>query len=156
MSFEILDAHHPQFIPEVRQLFLEYADSLNVPLDFQNFDEELKSLPGAYTPPSGCLLLAISNQQFAGCVAMRPLEKNVCCEMKRLFVRPKWRGTKLGRMLAEKIIQRGRDAGYQFMRLDTLPSMQRARTLYASLGFYEIEPYRFNPIEGTSFMEVKL
>jgi predicted N-acetyltransferase YhbS len=114
MDFKIVDAHDPQFIPEVRQLFLEYADSLNVPLDFQNFDEELKSLPGAYTPPSGCLLLAISDQQFAGCVAMRPLEKNIC-EMKRLFVRPQWRGTKLGRMLAEKIIQRARDAGYQFI-----------------------------------------
>lgn len=155
MNFEIVDAHDPQFIPEVRQLFLEYADSLNVPLDFQNFDEELNSLPGAYTPPSGSLLLAISNQQFAGCIAMRPLEKNIC-EMKRLFVRPQWRGTKLGRMLAETIMQRARNAGYHFMRLDTLPSMQRARTLYASLGFYEIEPYRFNPIAGTSFMEVKL
>lgn len=155
MNFEIVDAHDPQFIPEVRQLFLEYADSLNVPLDFQNFDEELKSLPGDYAPPGGALLLALSDQQFAGCIAMRPLEKNIC-EMKRLFVRPQWRGTKLGRMLAAKIIQRARDAGYQFMRLDTLPSMQRARSLYASLGFYEIGPYRFNPIAGTSFMEVKL
>lgn len=155
MNFEIVDAHHPQFIPEVRQLFLEYADSLNVPLDFQNFDEELKSLPGDYVPPGGALLLALSDQQFAGCVAMRPLEKNIC-EMKRLFVRPQWRGTKLGRMLTAKVIQRARDAGYQFMRLDTLPSMERARSLYASLGFYEIEPYRFNPIAGTSFMEVKL
>jgi GNAT superfamily N-acetyltransferase len=155
MNFEIIDGYDAQFIPEVRRLFLEYADSLNVPLDFQNFEEELKSLPGDYAPPAGCLLLATSDQEFAGCVAMRPLEKNICCEMKRLFVRPQWRGTKLGRMLAETIIQRARDAGYQFMRLDT-PSMQRARTLYASLGFYEIEPYRFNPIAGTSFMEVKL
>jgi ribosomal protein S18 acetylase RimI-like enzyme len=156
MNFEIIDAHDQQFIAEVRRLFLEYADSLKVPLDFQNFDEELKSLPGDYAPPEGCLLVAIADQQFAGCVAMRPLEKNICCEMKRLFVRPQWRGTKLGRMLAEKIIERARNAGYQFMRLDTLPSMNRARTLYASLGFYEIEPYRFNPIAGTSFMEVKL
>jgi ribosomal protein S18 acetylase RimI-like enzyme len=155
MNFEIIDAHHPQFIPEVRQLFLEYADSLKVPLDFQNFDAELNSLPGAYSPPSGCLLLAMADQQFAGCIAMRPLEENVC-EMKRLFVRPQWRGTKLGRLLAETIMQRGRDAGYQLMRLDTLPSMDRARKLYSSLGFYEIEPYRFNPIAGTSFMEVKL
>ncbi|HSE39427.1 MAG TPA: GNAT family N-acetyltransferase [Acidobacteriota bacterium] len=155
MNFEIVDAHNPKFIPEVRRLFSEYADSLNVPLDFQNFDEELKSLPGDYAPPSGSLLLAISDQQFAGCVAMRPLENNIC-EMKRLFVRPQWRGTKVGRILAETIMQRARDAGYQFMRLDTLPSMQRARGLYASLGFYEIKPYRFNPIAGTSFMEVKL
>jgi GNAT superfamily N-acetyltransferase len=155
MNFEIIDAYDPKFIPEVRLLFSEYADSLNIPLDFQNFDEELKSLPGDYAPPAGSLLLARSDHQFAGCVAMRPLDKNIC-EMKRLFVRPQWRGTKLGRILAESIIQRARDAGYQFMRLDTLPSMERARTLYASLGFYEIEPYRFNPITGTSFMEVKL
>jgi len=155
MNFEIIDGHDPQFIPEVRRLFLEYSESLNVPLDFQNFDEELKSLPGEYVPPGGALLLALSDQQFAGCVAMRPLEENIC-EMKRLFVRPQWRGTKLGRMLAEAILQRARDVGYQFMRLDTLPSMERARGLYASLGFYEIKPYRFNPIAGTSFMEVKL
>jgi ribosomal protein S18 acetylase RimI-like enzyme len=155
MNFRIIDGHDPQFIPEVRRLFREYADSLKVPLDFQNFDEELNSLPGAYTPPTGCLLLAISDQEFAGCVALRQLEKNIC-EMKRLFVRPQWRGTKLGRILAETIIQRARDSGYQFMRLDTLPSMDRARKLYSSLGFYEIEPYRFNPIAGTSFMEVKL
>jgi ribosomal protein S18 acetylase RimI-like enzyme len=155
MNFRIIDGHDPQFIPEARRLFLEYADSLKVQLDFQNFDEELNSLPGAYTPPTGCLLLAISDQEFAGCVALRQLEKNIC-EMKRLFVRPQWRGTKLGRILAETIIQRARDGGYQFMRLDTLPSMDRARKLYSSLGFYEIEPYRFNPIAGTSFMEVKL
>jgi ribosomal protein S18 acetylase RimI-like enzyme len=155
MNFRIIDGDDPQFIPEVRRLFLEYADSLKVPLDFQNFDEELNSLPGAYTPPTGCLLLAISDQEFAGCVALRQLEKNIC-EMKRLFVRPQWRGTKLGRILAETIIQRARDSGYQFMRLDTLPSMDRARKLYSSLGFYEIEPYRFNPIAGTSFMELKL
>lgn len=155
MNFEIIDAHHSQFIPEVRRLFLEYVDSLKVQLDFQNFDEELKSLPGAYAPPQGALLMAISDQEFAGCVAMRPLEKNIS-EMKRLFVRPQWRGTKLGRLLAETIIQRARTVGYEFMRLDTLPSMERARKLYSSLGFYEIEPYRFNPIAGTSFMEVKL
>ncbi|MCI0447337.1 GNAT family N-acetyltransferase, partial [bacterium] len=110
MNFRIIDGHDPQFIPEVRQLFLEYADSLKVPLDFQNFDEELNSLPGAYTPPTGCLLLAISDQEFAGCVALRQLEKNIC-EMKRLFVRPQWRGTKLGRLLAETLIQRARDMG---------------------------------------------
>jgi ribosomal protein S18 acetylase RimI-like enzyme len=155
MNFEIVDGHDPQLIPEVRLLFREYADSLQVPLDFQNFDEELKSLPGAYAPPTGCLLLAISDQKLAGCIAMRSLEKNIC-EMKRLFVRPQWRGTKLGRLLAETLIQRARDMGYKFMRLDTLPSMDRARKLYSSLGFYEIEPYRFNPIAGTSFMEVKL
>lgn len=155
MNFQIIDAHDSQFIPEVRSLFLEYADSLKIPLDFQNFNEELKSLPGAYTPPNGCLLLAISDKESAGCIAMRALEKNIC-EMKRLFVRPQWRGTKLGRMLAETIIDRARKAEYEFMRLDTLPSMDRARKLYASLGFYEIEPYRFNPIDGTSFMELKL
>ena len=155
MNFEIVDGHDPQLIPEVQLLFLEYADSLKVPLDFQNFDEELKSLPGAYAPPTGCLLLAISDQKFAGCIAMRDLEKNIC-EMKRLFVRPQWRGTKLGRLLAETLIQRARDLGYKLMRLDTLPSMDRAQKLYSSLGFYEIEPYRFNPIAGTSFMELKL
>lgn len=155
MNFRIVDAHGSQLISEIRSLFLEYADSLKIPLDFQNFDEELNSLPGEYAPPEGCLLLAISEEKSAGCVAMRSLAKGIC-EMKRLYVRPEWRGTKLGRTLAEAIIERAGKSGYKFMRLDTLPSMGRARKLYTSLGFYEIEPYRYNPVPGTSFMELKL
>jgi GNAT superfamily N-acetyltransferase len=152
---KIIDAHETPYIDEIRTLFLEYAESLGIPLDFQNFDQELAELPGKYIPPHGALLLAIDNSKSAGCVALRDLGDHVC-EMKRLYVRQQWRGTKLGRTLAEAIIDRARTAGYMFMRLDTLPKMERARQLYRSLGFYEIDPYRYNPVSGTSYMELKL
>ncbi len=151
----IIDAHEPQHLDEIRKLFLEYSESLGIPLDFQNFEAELAGLPGAYLPPEGALLLATDEGKSAGCVAMRNLGENVC-EMKRLYVRQSWRGSKLGRTLAEAIIDRARNAGYKYMRLDTLPTMERARVLYKSLGFYEIEPYRYNPIAATAYMELKL
>ena len=152
---KIIDANEPQYLGEIRKLFLEYAESLGIPLDFQNFEEELSGLPGAYMPPEGAVLLAVDDGRSAGCIAMRNLGENVC-EMKRLYVRQNWRGTKLGRSLTEAIIDRARNAGYKYMRLDTLPTMERARMLYKSLGFYEIEPYRYNPIAGTAYMELKL
>jgi GNAT superfamily N-acetyltransferase len=151
---EVVDGHVAEHVPVIRELFQEYADSLGVDLGFQDFDRELAELPGDYVPPSGRLLLALAPEP-AGCVALRPFEPGVC-EMKRLFVRPAWRGTGLGRILAQRIIDAGRDAGYERMRLDTLPTMAAARGLYESLGFVEIEAYRPNPVHGTTYFELAL
>ena len=135
----------------VRDLFLEYADGIGVDLGFQDFQREVASLPGDYDP----ILVAHWNSEPAGCVAMHPIERTFC-EMKRLYVRPAFRGHAIGRALAERIISEARSRGYERMRLDTLPTMTEAIPLYASLGFVEIPPYRYNPISGSRFMELDL
>ncbi len=135
----------------VRELFLEYAHSLAVDLSFQEFDREIATLPGDYDP----ILVAHWNSEPAGCVALHGLNAEVC-EMKRLYVRSAFRGHAIGRTLAERIIAEARRRGYARMRLDTLPTMREAIPLYGSLGFVEIPPYRFNPIEGSKFMELDL
>ncbi len=139
----------------VRALFLEYAASLEISLCFQNFEQELASLPGKYAPPTGRLLLALRGDQAAGCVALRALENGVC-EMKRLYVRPAWRHKGVGRLLALAIIGQAAELGYQAMRLDTLASMKAALSLYGSLGFHPIPAYYANPSEHAVFMELSL
>jgi ribosomal protein S18 acetylase RimI-like enzyme len=139
----------------VKRLLVEYVDSLDFDLVFQNFEEELRNLPGEYAPPTGCLLLAKYKGQPAGCVALRKLSDGIC-EGKRLYVRPQFRGLKIGRKLVEAIIAEARRIGYSSIRGDTVPSMQIAQALYASLGFKEIEPYCRDPVEGAKFIELKL
>jgi ribosomal protein S18 acetylase RimI-like enzyme len=151
----VVQAKTSHDLRRVVTLFHEYARSLGFDLGFQNFEEELASLPGAYAPPEGRLLIAFWQRKVAGCVGLRNLGGGVC-EMKRLYVRPQFRGSGIGQALAEAIIEEARAIGYQKMRLDTVPSMEQARSLYRLLGFEEIDPYRYNPIEGALFMELTL
>jgi ribosomal protein S18 acetylase RimI-like enzyme len=143
----------------VRQLFGEYAKSLNVDLCFQHFDRELAALPGDYAPPHGCLLIATVFGESAGCCALRPLpsvDYANACEMKRLYVRPQFRGLGLGRSLAEAVLEHARQAGFDCVLLDTLDDMEAARALYDDLGFVDIPPYYFNPIAGAHYLKAAL
>ena len=151
----IVHAGTSQQLEQARALFQEYASSLGFELDFQDFDDELARFPGEYSEPSGCILLALSDGNAVGCVAVRALDPQIC-EMKRLYVVPKFRGRSIGRALAEGIVEEARRLGYARMRLDTVPPMEAAISLYKSLGFIRIPPYRHNPIKGASFMEIAL
>lgn len=151
----IRQANTKKEIAAARALFEEYVKWLGVDLCFQGFADELASLPGLYAPPRGRLLLAWAEAQTAGCVALRPLSDSVC-EMKRLFVRPAFRGQGVGRMLAETAVAEARTIGYASMRLDTLPAMSAATALYESLGFTRFPAYYATPLQDTIFMELKL
>jgi ribosomal protein S18 acetylase RimI-like enzyme len=143
-------------VHQARELFEEYAAWLGFSLCFQNFDQELAELPGEYAPPDGRLFLAIDDDQIAGCVALRKIDDGIC-EIKRLYVRPEFRGRSLGRSLTETVIEAAREIGYRRMRLDTLPGkMDRAIAMYRSLGFTNIEPYYDNPVPDAVFMELLL
>jgi putative acetyltransferase len=151
-----IQAESPAQIAQARELFLEYAQSLGFSLCFQNFDQELAGLPGEYAPPEGRLLLAEYEGQPAGCVALHGLESGIC-EMKRLYLRPQFRGKGLGRVLAERIIAEARQIGYRRMRLDTVqPVMKDAVAMYRKLGFKEIAAYCANPMAGMLYMELEL
>ena len=143
-------------LEDVRALFIEYAESLGFSLCFQGFDEELRELPGMYAPPRGRLLLAIEDGRPAGCVGLHEWDGSAA-EMKRLYVRPEFRGRDLGRRLALAALDEARAAGYSSVRLDTIPSkMEAAIAMYRQLGFREISPYRENPIPGALYLELCL
>ena len=152
---DIIHALTRDHFEEARRLFTEYEAYLNVDLCFQNYAAELANLPGDYAPPRGVLLLASDGDEFAGCVAVRQLEGDIC-EMKRLFVRPAYRGTGLGRRLARRSVEKAVRLGYRSMRLDTLERLREALTLYTSMGFRRIQPYYRNPLEGVVYMELSL
>jgi len=155
-ELQALQAESTQQIATVRELFLEYAQSLGFSLCFQGFDRELAALPGEYAPPTGRLLLAMQDGTPAGCVALHKLDA-AHCEMKRLYVRPQFRGRGLGVHLAKRIIADARHIGYKYLRLDTVGPVRRtAVAMYRQFGFHEIAPYRPNPIEGALYMELEL
>ena len=152
---KIAEANTKELIERAKELIREYAQSLDFDLKFQDFDKEMEDFPGQYASPAGCLYIALDESQPIGCVALRDLGRGIC-EMKRLYVKPLFRGRKVGKLLAEIVIKAARGMGYDYMRLDTVPSMKQANTLYNALGFKQIAPYRFNPIEGATFFELNL
>ena len=152
----IVQAASPAEIDAARRLFKEYAAWLGLDLSFQDFEAELAALPGDYAPPRGGLLLAIDDDSAIGCVGLRPLDWPEVAELKRLYVTPLGRGRRLGVQLSEAAISLARDIGYRLVRLDTLPTMSTAQRVYESLGFHEIDAYRFNPVSGTRDMEVEV
>lgn len=159
MNPVLYQACEPESIEAARQLFVEYADSLNISLSFQNFDTELANLPADYAPPQGTLLVARMGSKWAGCCALRPLytvDYPNASEMKRLYVRPEFRGYGLGRALVEATLDAARGIGYSHVLLDTLSDMECARALYEELGFVEIAPYYHNPLAGAHYLMATL
>lgn len=152
---EIRPADPGRDLGTVRELFRAYAEGLGIDLGFQDFEAELAALPGKYAPPRGSLLLAWRGRSALGCVALRPIDASRC-EMKRLYVRPTTRGTGLGRILAVRICEEARAAGYAQICLDTLTTMTAARAVYEALGFRPIEPYVYNPLPGAMFLGLDL
>jgi putative acetyltransferase len=155
-TLEFIQVESARQVEQARELFIEYSERLGLDLCFQNFQQELAELPGRYARPEGRLLLAVSGERIAGCVGLRKIDDGVC-EMKRLYVRPEFRGEGIGHALAVHLIEEARSIGYEWMRLDTLPAqMASAIKLYRALGFREIEPYYHNPVENALFMELSL
>lgn len=142
-------------LEEIKKIFIEYEKSINVDLSFQNFEEELNSLPGKYAKPDGIIILALVDGQGAGCVALRRISDSIC-EMKRLYVREAYRGLGIGNKLISIIIEEARKLNYKYMRLDTLSTLKSAFKLYKSYGFYEIEPYIYNPLKEAKYLELEL
>ena len=141
------------------ELILEYAQALAVDLSFQDFEAELAGLPGDYADPRGVLVLALVDGEYAGCVALRPIDDvdyANAAEMKRLYVRPMFRGFGLGRSLTEVLLDRARELGYASVLLDTLDDMEVARALYTDLGFEEIPPYYHNPVAGAHYLKADI
>ena len=158
-EIELLTPLSAEDIESTRVIFSEYASTLTVDLDFQNFQQELDGLPGDYAAPRGALLLARVDGALAGCCALRPMDSSDypnAAEMKRLFVRKAFRGFGLGRQLTEAILDEARRAGYSTVLLDTLDEMEAARALYEELGFEEIPPYYHNPHAGAHYLKVEL
>ncbi len=155
----LITPNTPELIDAARRIFREYADSIGIDLSFQNIDTELESLPGDYAPPHGQLLLALVDDEVAGCGAFRALpdaDVGNACEMKRLYVRPAFRRFGLGRLMAQRLLDEARLAGYSTVLLDTLDDMESARELYATLGFEETAPYYYNPIPGAHYLRAEL
>ena len=142
-------------LEEVREIFIEYADFLQVDLCFQDFEQELQTLHKVYLPPLGCIILARQDNQIIGCIALKPIGEGVC-EMKRLYVRPAARGNALGKKLVEELIDFAKKAGYKTMKLDTISSLKDAIKLYRSKGFVETEAYVYNPLSEVLYFELKL
>ena len=154
-DYNIVPVASSEHLRQVRELFEEYAGSLGISLEFQNYREELAALPGAYAPPEGQLLVAECGGEVAGCVAMRKIGEGIC-EMKRLYVRPAFRKQGLGQALSRAIIEAARQAGYRSMRLDTLKEMKAATALYESMGFRRIDAYYDNPLPNVIYLELQL
>ncbi len=155
-AVELRPAAGPEDMATLRSLFLEYRDWLQVDLCFQDFETELATLPGGYAPPKGGLWIASVDGELAGCIGFRPHDVTGACEMKRLWLRPAYRGLGLGRRLAVICIESARAAGYRSICLDTLSFMDAARALYAELGFHEIPAYYDNPLEDVRYLELDL
>jgi ribosomal protein S18 acetylase RimI-like enzyme len=153
MNIEIISAY--DHLDDVRKLFIEYQTSLGIDLCFQNYDEELKSLPGKYALPDGRLYMITIDEEIAGCIALRRFDKTRC-EMKRLYIRPQYRGHHCGQLLVEKIIQEAKIIGYEEMVLDTLSSLKSAVSLYQRNGFIEVNPYYDNPLQDVLYFKLKL
>lgn len=156
---ELIHAHAPEWLEDVRHIFRDYAASIDVDLCFQGFEAELAGLPGDYQPPEGRAMLALVDGAVAGCGAFRPLadcDYPNACEMKRLYVRPAFRGFGLGRLLVQALLDEAKRAGYSSVLLDTLDDMEAARSLYASFGFEEVPPYYFNPIAGAHYLKADI
>ena len=151
----IIEPDSKVHIEQIRSLFIEYWEWLQFDPCFQDFEQELKDLPGAYAPPSGCILLAVEADQAVGCVALRPIGDGIC-EMKRLYIQPPYRGRGLGRQLVGRIIDEAKARDYRAMRLDTLPVMHEALALYDAFGFIETEPYTEHRAPGAKYLELTL